>query len=374
MGFFIITVILVVIGAFFLDWSKQRTKVSKQGGMILKYKTLVELLLSMRLMKLISHDNDAIVFGYSGPGTYQKLIILQTFSTITITFEYRDDIIKKKLEWKFPENDDQEVMADKIGDDITLIFEKAALLHAPAPESYKQQNKVIRINGSQGKETSFEFCPIPAGMFSMGSNEVKIDRDFYLGKYPVTQQQWEAVMGNNPSEFKGGSLPVETVSWDDAQTFIQKLNFLSGKKIYRLPTESEWEYACRAGSKLAYYYGDDESQLGEYAWYDRNSGQTTHPVGQKKPNEWGLYDMAGNVWEWMDSNWYGSSDRAVRGGGWSADDWYCRSAYSAGASPENLGSSIGFRLVLDQSLDDADRSSDPIDDEKNIHFDKIPLK
>jgi len=369
-GFFIITVILVVIGAFFLDWSKQRTKVSKEGGMILKYKTLVELLLSMRLMKLISHDNDVIVFGYSGQGTYQKLIILQTFSTVTITFEYRDDIFTKKLEWKFPENGDQEVMADKIANDISLIFEKAALLHGLSPEvssvefdSYKQQNKVIRIHGSQGKETSFEFCPILAGMFSMGSNEVKIDQDFYLGTYPVTQQQWEVVMGNNPSEFKGGSLPVETVSWDDAQTFIQKLNTLSGKKLYRLPTETEWEYACRAGSKLAYYYGDDESQLGEYAWYDRNSGQTTHPVGQKKPNEWGLYDMAGNVWEWMDSNWSGSSDRAVRGGGWSADYWYCRSAQSAGASPEHLGSSNGFRLVLDQTLKDEDRCSQtfPVD-------------
>ena len=370
MAFFLITVILVVIGAFFLDWSKQRTKVSKEGGMILKYKTLVELLLSMRLMKLISHDNDVIVFGYSGPGTYQKLIILQTFSTVTITFEYRDDIFTKKLEWKFPENGDQEVMADKIANDISLIFEKAALLHGLSPEvssvefdSYKQQNKVIRIHGSQGKETSFEFCPILAGMFSMGSNEVKIDQDFYLGKYPVTQQQWEVVMGNNPSEFKGGSLPVETVSWDDAQTFIQKLNTLSGKKLYRLPTETEWEYACRAGSKLAYYYGDDESQLGEYAWYDRNSGQTTHPVGQKKPNGWGLYDMAGNVFEWTDSNWSGSSDRAVRGGGWSADYWYCRSAQSAGASPEHLGSSNGFRLVLDQTLKDEDRCSQtfPVD-------------
>jgi len=139
MGFFLITVILVVIGAFFLDWSKQRTKVSKEGGMILKYKTLVELLLSMRLMKLISHDNDVIVFGYSGPGTYQKLIILQTFSTVTITFEYRDDIFTKKLEWKFPENSDQEVMADKIANDISLIFEKAALLHGLSPRDLKRE-------------------------------------------------------------------------------------------------------------------------------------------------------------------------------------------------------------------------------------------
>ncbi len=152
----------------------------------------------------------------------------------------------------------------------------------------------------------FEFCPIHAGTFRMESNEVKLGQDFYLGKYPVTQQQWDTVMGNNPSSFRGGSLPVETVSWDDVQNFIQILNTKSGKNVYRLPTEAEWEYACRAGSTSVYYFGNDESQLGEYAWYDGNSGQTTHPVGQKKPNGWGLYDMYGNVWEWTDS-WYDSS-------------------------------------------------------------------
>ncbi|MEI8102702.1 MAG: SUMF1/EgtB/PvdO family nonheme iron enzyme [Chlorobium sp.] len=201
---------------------------------------------------------------------------------------------------------------------------------------------------SSGKEiTLFEFCPIYAGTFRMESNEVKIDQDFYLGKYPVTQQQWEAVMGDNPSHFKGGSLPVETVSFDDAQIFIQKLNQLSGKKRYRLPTEAEWEYACRAGTTSEYYFGDDASQLGEYAWYYGNSGQTTHPVGQKKPNEWGLYDMAGNVWEWTDS-WYDSSRsyRVIRGGGWYgyAEAW--RSAFRGSSAPGDRNRDVGFRLVF----------------------------
>ena len=188
---------------------------------------------------------------------------------------------------------------------------------------------------SSGKEvTYFEFCPIPA-------------QDYYLGKYPVTQQQWEAVMGDNPSYFKGGSMPVETVSWDDAQLFIQKLNQLSGKQNYRLPTEEEWEYACRAGTITEYYFGDDESQLGEYAWYNGNSGQTTHPVGQKKPNGWGLYDMAGNVWEWMDS-WYDSSCsvRVYRGGGWSGGAGRCRSADRYCGDPDTRDDYLGFRLVF----------------------------
>jgi len=200
---------------------------------------------------------------------------------------------------------------------------------------------------SSGKEiTLFEFCPIHAGTFRMGSNEVKIDQDFYLGKYPVTQQQWEAVMGNNPSHFNGGSLPVETVSWYDAQIFIQKLNQLSSKKFYRLPTEEEWEYACRAGSTSEYYFGDDESQLVEYAWYNSNSGRTTHPVGQKKPNEWGLCDMAGNVWEWCDS-WYdrNCSYREFRGGSWNRDAENCRSAIRRCDTPDCRDNSISFRLA-----------------------------
>ena len=200
---------------------------------------------------------------------------------------------------------------------------------------------------SSESEAVFEFCPIPAGVFRMQSNEVKIDQAFYLGKYPVTQQQWEAVMGNNPSHFKGGSLPVEMVSFDDAQIFLQKLNQLSGKKLYRLPAEEEWEYACRAGSTSEYYFGNDASQLGEYAWYDGNADGMTHPVGQKKPNEWGLYDMAGNVFEWTDS-WYESSrlSRVDRGGCWDCYAEYCRSAYRRNYSPAYGRSIIGFRLAF----------------------------
>ena len=160
---------------------------------------------------------------------------------------------------------------------------------------------------------------IPPGEFDMGSpdsdisasyrekpqHRVRITRPFYLGKYPVTQPQWEAVMGSNPSNVKGPKNPVETVSWDLCQLFLKKLNAkIAGHGgTFVLPTEAQWEYACRAGTTTKFYCGDDEALLTEYAWYKANGGDKTHPVGEKMPNPWGLYDMSGNVWQWC-QDWY----------------------------------------------------------------------
>jgi formylglycine-generating enzyme required for sulfatase activity len=163
-----------------------------------------------------------------------------------------------------------------------------------------------------GRGVKLEMVLIPAGEFLMGSpdsdkdanagekpqHRVRIIKPFYLSKYLVTQEQWKAVMGGNPSEFTGPKNPVETVSWDDCQEFFEKLNAQSaapGGK-FQLPSEAQWEYACRAGSKTRYCFGDDEKQLGEYAWHGQNSGGKPHPVGEKKPNARGLYDMHGNAW------------------------------------------------------------------------------
>ena len=153
---------------------------------------------------------------------------------------------------------------------------------------------------------------IPAGSFMMGSpsgiglmNEkpqhlVNI-QSFTLGKYTITQKQWVALMGSNPSSNRGENLPVENSTWDDAHLFIQKLSQKTGKK-YRLPSEAEWEYAARGGS-TAYFLGDNDKLLAEYAWYSENSNSQTHPVGLKRANQFGLYDMLGNVWQWTQDCW-----------------------------------------------------------------------
>lgn len=165
---------------------------------------------------------------------------------------------------------------------------------------------------------------------------------FKIGKYPITQEQYQAVMGTNPSYFQGNPQnPVENVSHDDAEAFCQKLSQLTGKN-YRLPTESEWEYACRAGTATRYYFGDDENQLGDYAWYEDNSQGTTHPVGLKLPNAWGLYDMHGNVWEWCQDSCF------TRGGSWGLISHFCRSASSIYFDIYDCRSnSVGFRVVCD---------------------------
>ena len=225
-----------------------------------------------------------------------------------------------------------------------------------------------------------EFVLITAGHFWMGAaddddtayddetdfndekprHEVTISRSFYLGKYPVTQAQWEAVMGENPSYFEGPNRPVDSVSWDDVQSFIAKLNVTEGHERYRLPTEAEWEYACRAGSETKSSFGDDADALGNYAWYGGNSGDKTHPVGRKLPNAWGLYDMHGNVGEWV-QDWYGDYNagaavdpkgpekgeyHALRGGFWSCSAEFCRSAGRYRGKPGYRYVLFGFRLAL----------------------------
>ena len=184
-------------------------------------------------------------------------------------------------------------------------------------------------------------------------------RSFYLCKYEVTQALWRAVMGNNPSYFKGDNLPVENVSWNDCQTFITRLNSLTGKK-FRLPTEAEWEYAARGGNRTRGYKYSGNNGLSNVAWYDENNSSKTHPVGLKSSNELGLYDMSGNLWE-LCSDWIGTysssaqtnpigplsgSRRMMRGGCWLNDARDCRLSVRAHCAPDDRGYNLGLRLAL----------------------------
>jgi len=187
--------------------------------------------------------------------------------------------------------------------------------------------------------------------------------DYYIGKYEITQAQWKAVMGNNPSNFEGYPpyYPVERVSWNDVQEYIKKLNQLTGK-TYRLPTEAEWEYAARGGSKRKGYKYSGNYTLSGVAWYYENSNRKTHPIGIKKLNELGIYDMSGNVWEWC-SDWYASdyyssspqtnpqgpssgSSRVIRGGSWDNFAGSCRVSFRGYVQPDRRRDNLGFRLVL----------------------------
>ena len=166
---------------------------------------------------------------------------------------------------------------------------------------------------------------------------------YYIGETQVTQALWQAVMKNNPSNFKGGNLPVEKVSWDDCQLFIKELNEETGG-LFRLPTEAEWMYAAKGGNKSHGYMYSGSNTIDEVAWYKRNSNGTTHPVKSKKPNELDIYDMSGNVWEWCEDS--DGSDRVYRGGGWASNAPVCRVAYHNSYLPSTRGGNLGFRLAL----------------------------
>ena len=226
-----------------------------------------------------------------------------------------------------------------------------------------KENIAIDLGGG----VTMEFVLIRPGVFVMGqgdkgddrpAHEVNISKPFYLGKYEVTQAQWEKLMGANPSHFKGAKNPVETVSWNDCQYLVAQLKEKVPGRTFRLPTEAEWEYACRAGTTTEYGFGDTEASLGDYAWYTGNSGSTTHAVGEKKPNARGLFDMHGNVCEWcaetnivfVAPDYPGAPSSVligvVRGGSWLQNAASCRSANRLTRGPMLRDNFMGLRLVV----------------------------
>jgi len=241
----------------------------------------------------------------------------------------------------------------------------------PTNNNSSSSNRTFNVNG-----VSFTMVYVQGGTFTMGAtseqgSDAYSDEkpthsvtlsSYMIGQTEVTQALWQAVMGNNPSRFTGDSRrPVEMVSWDDCQEFLRKLNSLTGQR-FRLPTEAEWEFAARGGNKSNHYKYSGSKNIGDVAWYYHNSSSTTHPVGKLQPNELGIYDMSGNVYEWC-SDWYGGnyyssspsnnpqgpssgSFRVLRGGSWFDDTRYCRVSFRFYDYPVNRYFSIGLRLAF----------------------------
>jgi formylglycine-generating enzyme required for sulfatase activity len=271
-----------------------------------------------------------------------------------------------------------------------------AVASSPQFLARPQETIPVQVSRPSGKvftnSVGMKFVLVSGGSFLMGSSEqepgrnpnegpkhrVTLSKPFYLGITEVTQGQWQEVMGDNPSRFRGEDLPVENVSWDDCQEFIRRLNQREKTRRYRLPSEAEWEYACRAGSttrfcfgddigssvgkdELRFYFGDEKGILDQYAWYGNNAGNHTHPVAQKTPNAWGLYDMHGNVAEWC-QDWYApypaaeqkdpqgpptGSRPVLRGGSYGFGSWSVRSALREAQPHQSRSCQWGFRVACD---------------------------
>ena len=278
----------------------------------------------------------------------------------------------------FPKNADNKVVSWKSDDSKVVIVDNgkitaknvgATIITVTSEDGNHKATCTIKVTQSHPAEPEMVF--VEGGTFIMGctddeciSNEYPQHQvtlsSFKIAKYPVTQLQWEAVMGSNASGNKGENLPVKYITWHDAQAFITKLNTLTDKN-YRLPTEAEWEYAARGGNKSKGYKYSGSDNIDEVAWYSGNSENKAHPVGTKKPNELDIYDMSGNVYEWC-NDWAGAyteepqinpqgpttgSQRIIRGGNYHTNEWRCRVSARFAHAPSSVSRTpVGFRLVL----------------------------
>jgi formylglycine-generating enzyme required for sulfatase activity len=283
---------------------------------------------------------------------------------------------------------------------INLAYERLCKCFGAGRRSthdFRKQDRPLRAEAAGNPPTLGQPFVIPScgtklnwvasGHFQMGSpageagrsndegpqTEVTIRRGFWLGQFPMTQEEWAAVadasigLKPEPSFFRGNRRPVEQVSWNDCEQWLQVLNTIEQARnrlphgfLYRLPTEAEWEFACRAGTSTRFYFGDGDAPLGDHAWYSGNSRSQTHPVGEKKPNAWEFYDLHGNVWEWC-ADRYGplsgghvidpkgpssGPNRVFRGGSWGMAASRCRSAYRVWNAPGYRDYTVGFRVAL----------------------------
>ena len=321
------------------------------------------------ILPLLKEDYETWV--YLTHGSRQMQVTAKNYLPLMIKFaDYGVGSVEKNRTYVLVLN--QMGMSSNPADVSTTVSTvSVSPVQVPAVPSNTISDDAITIPVKDG--ICIEMVKVEGGTFMMGatsemknpnSNEkpvhqVTLTNDYYMGKYEVTQALWQAVMGSNPSEYKGDNLPVETVSWNDCQKFISKLNSLTGR-MFRLPTEAEWEYAARGGKESRGYQYSGSSNISDVAWYDENSGSKTHPVGTKQANELGIYDMTGNVWEWC-SDWYSSyssssqtnptgsdsgSARVSRGGGWNCNASYCRLSVRFYYTPDFRLDILGLRLAL----------------------------
>lgn len=317
-----------------------------------------EKLIVFAIRELAASNNTSELFVSEGQILFNKPLI-NTNSSLTLSEcgdkEIWDWFIEYFLFFKIESEEDLEKIKES-------IFEKASLSikNRNAEETIDYLNLLVGLDVGKEVYISFrKFIDIKTEPNKKHGYSIKIDEipivenliknmrcvgDFYINKYPVTQEEWEAVMGNNPSFFKGNDKrPVESVSWNDAQEFIQKLNNLTGKQ-FRLPTEEEWEYAAKGGENYRYA---GSNNIDEVAWYDDNSQATTHPVGLQCGNGYGLYDMSGNVWEWT-SKHRDFVNRVIRGGSWGCDPKLCCVTLLNWSNNSNRSYTIGFRLAMNK--------------------------
>ena len=321
------------------------------------------------ILPLLKEDYETWV--YLTHGSRQMQVTAKNYLPLMIKFaDYGVGSVEKNRTYVLVLN--QMGMSSNPADVSTTVSTvSVSPVQVPAVPSNTISDDAITIPLKDG--ICIEMVKVEGGTFMMGatsemknpnSNEkpvhqVTLTNDYYMGKYEVTQALWQAVMGSNPSEYKGDNLPVETVSWNDCQKFISKLNSLTGR-MFRLPTEAEWEYAARGGKESRGYQYSGSSNISDVAWYDENSGSKTHPVGTKQANELGIYDMTGNVLEWC-QDWYGSyysssqtnptgsdsgSARVSRGGGWNCNASYCRLSVRFYYTPDFRLDILGLRLAL----------------------------
>ena len=301
--------------------------------------------------------------GQAEANTLKKIPLLQgEYKLKFVTLDGKDSVVGV---FEMPEK-------DKIYKVELLPIKQQRETKEQQQQEAKERERREKAGNFEVNGVSFKMIKVEGGTFLMGAPESDTDAyedekprhrvtlsDYYIGETAVTQELWKAVMRSNPSFFKGSNRPVESVSWDDCQTFVRKLNQLTGKK-FRMPTEAEWEFAARGGNKSKGYKYSGSNNIDEVAWYDENSDNTTHIVKTKQPNELGLYDMSGNVWEWC-QDWYddynrGSqtnpkgasegSDRVFRGGSWDDFARFCRVSIRNYNPPDDRGNNLGFRLAL----------------------------